>query len=395
MEPEGTQALGYSQQASTMSTMSEIADRIRSLVRSEQGLTQKSLALAVGMKPDALSRALSGERGLSIDELFAIANHFKVSVHELATGQSDPHEVAIAARHGFDTDTKAYTNPAWELSRPVLNDIALAYRQAADSARTSGPKDIARLPASAVRERLTGANGPDFVRSFADAIERSFDIDVVRLSGLTNSYSMRIGERVVIVTSDTSNWFYQNWSLAHELGHIASDTMQLLNDDQGPVGRHEASANKFAAELLLPRDLVTSIDWWSADRDTLGRFLWQTGVSTKSLSNRLDSLGLPVSTDVRRALAEKTQRIVSQSTIFSGVSSAELVAARAQDSSARRFPPHLIAAHRGLVERGAIHANTLAWMLGNDVVEIERENLPASFDVSDDELQAFLGLAEQ
>jgi Zn-dependent peptidase ImmA (M78 family)/transcriptional regulator with XRE-family HTH domain len=387
--------LGYSQPADTIGAMSEIADRIRSLIRSEQGLTQKSLALAVGMKPDALSRALSGERGLSIDELFAIAGHFRVSVHELATGQSDPHEVAVAARHGFDNDTKAYTNPAWDSSKPVLEDIALAYRQAADSARTSAPKDIGRLPASALRTSLVGANGPDFVRTFADAIERSFDIDVVRVGGLTNSYSMRIGERVVIVTSDTSNWFYQNFSLAHELGHIASGTMRSLDDDHRPVGRHEAGANKFASELLLPRELVASIEWRSADRDVLGRFLWSTGVSTKSLANRLAALGFPVSADVERALAEKTQRVLSQSTIFSGVSSAELVAARSQDSSARRFPPHLIAAHRGLVERGLLHAKTLAWMLGNDEIEIERESSAATHDVSVDELQAFLGLPEQ
>jgi Zn-dependent peptidase ImmA (M78 family)/transcriptional regulator with XRE-family HTH domain len=387
--------LGYSQHADTLGTMSEITDRIRSLIRSEQGLTQKSLALAVGMKPDALSRALSGERGLSIDELFAIAGHFRVSVHELATGQRDPHEVAVAARHGFDNDTKAYSNPAWDSSKPVLEDIALAYRQAADSARTSAPKNIGQLPASTLRKTLVAANGPDFVRTFADAIERSFDIDVVRVGGLTNSYSMRIGERVVVVTSDTSNWFYQNWSLAHELGHIASGTMRALDDDHRPVGRHEAGANKFAADLLLPRELVASVDWRGADRDVVGRFLWSTGVSTKSLANRLTSLGVPVSADVERALAEKTQRVVSQSTIFSGVSSAELVASRSQDSAARRFPPHLIAAHRGLVERGVLHAKTLAWMLGNDEIDIERETTDKVFDVSDEELQTFLGLMGQ
>jgi Zn-dependent peptidase ImmA (M78 family) len=277
----------------------------------------------------------------------------------------------------------------------VLEDIALAYRQAADSARTSGPKNIGQLSASATRESLVATNGPDFVRTFADAIERSFDIDVVRVGGLTNSYSMRIGERLVIVTSDTSNWFYQNWSLAHELGHITSGTMHPLADDPQPVGRHEAGANRFAASLLLPRDLVASVDWQRADRDVLGRFLWSTGVSTKSLANRLDSLAVPVSADVERALAETTQRIVSQSTIFSGVNSGELVASRSQDSSARRFPPHLIAAHRALVERGLLHAKTLAWMLGNDEIEIERESMPSESGVSDDELQAFLGLTGQ
>ena len=119
---------------------------------------------------------------------------------------------------------------------------------------------------------------------------------------------------------------------------------------------------------------------------------WSTGVSTKSLANRLASLAVPVSADVERALTETTQRVVSQSTIFSGVSSAELVAARSQDSAARRFPPHLIAAHREHVERGVLHAKTLAWMLGNDEIEIERERSATAFGVSDDELQAFLGL---
>jgi Zn-dependent peptidase ImmA (M78 family)/transcriptional regulator with XRE-family HTH domain len=357
----------------------------------EPGLTQKALALSIGMAPDALSRALNGERGFSIDELFALADRFRVSVHEIATGERDPYAVSVAARHGFDVESRSYKTPEWDTARPVLDGVALAYRQAGDLARTSGPRNITGMSASAVRADLVAANGPGFVRSFASAIERSFDVDVVRADGLSSGYSLRIGERVVVVTSDTSNWFYQNYSLAHELGHVASGTMLPIDEVHQSVGQHEAAANRFAAELLLPAELVRTVAWHRADRDTLGKFLWDTGVSTKSLGNRLKNLRIGCSEAVASALDEKTQRVISQSQIFDGVKSSELVAARAQESATRRFPPHLIAAHRERVENGEMHARTLAWMLGDDIAEVEREFELLRSDVTDDALREFLG----
>ena len=49
----------------------EVGQRIRSHLPAE--MTQRGLAEAVGMKPDALSRALSAQRGFTLSEITRIA----------------------------------------------------------------------------------------------------------------------------------------------------------------------------------------------------------------------------------------------------------------------------------------------------------------------------------
>src|SRR5690625_5325717 len=65
--------------------MTTISGRVRTAMRSV-AIQQKQLAERVGMTPDALSRALSGQRGFAAVELAAIAAELDADVHELITG---------------------------------------------------------------------------------------------------------------------------------------------------------------------------------------------------------------------------------------------------------------------------------------------------------------------
>jgi Zn-dependent peptidase ImmA (M78 family) len=98
----------------------------------------------------------------------------------------------------------------------------------------------------------------------------------------------------------------QNFTVAHELGHLLlHDQEQLhidrgfrfrLRDDVSSEGTDEAEreANFFAASLLMPRefleeDLEEDVDL--LDDDSLSDLARKYGVSTQALINRLKNLG--------------------------------------------------------------------------------------------------------
>nr|WP_300339217.1 helix-turn-helix transcriptional regulator [Actinomyces sp.] len=102
--------------------------RIRQRLR-ERGLSQAGLASSVGMSESALSKAISGTRGLSALEVAEIADELGVSMHWLVTGEADPFAVRLAARHEFDVLTRSYSCSP-EKDRRTLEAVELLYRQA-------------------------------------------------------------------------------------------------------------------------------------------------------------------------------------------------------------------------------------------------------------------------
>ena len=63
-------------------TQIEVGAKIARL-RDERGVAQRRLAAEIGLDPSALSRVESGERGLAVSELVAIAEFLDVSMDEL------------------------------------------------------------------------------------------------------------------------------------------------------------------------------------------------------------------------------------------------------------------------------------------------------------------------
>lgn len=366
----------------------QIGDRVRRSIPA--GMTQRSLAEQVGMPPDALSRALNGERAFTSIELANVADVLNVDLHWLITGVADPLLLRVAARHEYDRESGRHSLPGREQDETIRDAVALAYRQA----YPSGERPSKPLP-SAV-DSIRSALGEGFVRRFADTAEAVFGIDVIRVPDLTTDYSLSIGGRYVILLAANANWFRSNWSLAHELGHLALGHHAATED---PDPSHEAAASRFAAELLMPESAVRGEDWQTISARDLAQFVWSAGVSGEALRNRLDSLHLPMSQDVRRRLSEPTQRLLRQwggdldeargeTGLF--VSLHDPITERMTDAAARRFPVSLVAAHVERVANGEIAPGTLAWMLGTDVAELAIDR-PQPELMSEDELATALG----
>jgi transcriptional regulator with XRE-family HTH domain len=350
-----------------------INERVRALVQS-RGLVQKDLAVEIGMTTDALSRALSGQRGFGATELARIAELLDADVHQLITGDPDPARLRLAARHSYDRLTTTYSNATADADEPLLADIRLAYAQAypAGPPRSDLPAD-----GGAVREAL----GRDFVRHLADRLEERLGVDVVRIPRLGTAYSMLLGERAVIVIAASGNWYRENWDIAHELGHVVTGAMS---------GAAESAANAFAARLLLPERAVHAVDWTTVDVETVGRHLWDWGVSTEALRNRLLSLGVPTSPDVDRWLSLTTPGLLRGQALPATRWTA--LAERQREAAARRFPPTLVCAHERAIAEGRVGKGTLAWMLGVDADTLEVAE-PEVRRGSVDGLADLLGLA--
>lgn len=339
-----------------------VGERIRS--RMPQGMTQRELAQRVRMAPDALSRALNAQRGFTLTELARIAETLGADAHWLLTGTADPHRMDFAARHSWDPSSRRRTNPGQDADQSILNRVTEIYRAAyPDMVPASAP-----LPNNpgAIRNLL----GAGFVRRFAEVAEARLGIDVVRVSELTTDYSLTIGGRGVILLRSLPGWFRSNWSLAHELGHL---TLGHHDGYASTTKSQEGAANAFAAELLLPADLVTSQDWISIDGSGLVRFLWETGVSTKALQNRLSHLGLKTSDAISEALTLSTPRLIRthSSVIATDLDGPTRVAEREQQAASRRFPLHLVSVLTQRVEAGLTSPTSLAWVLDVPVDDID------------------------
>jgi len=352
-----------------------INERVRSLVQG-RGLVQKTLAEEIGMTTDALSRALSGQRGFGALELARIAELLGVDVYELITGEPDPARVRIAARHSFDHDTGTYSNGTASADERLLEDVRLAYVQA----YPHGDPPASTLPDTpqGVRELVGG----DFVRRLADRLEQHLSVDVVRIPRLGTAYSMMVGERAVIIIPASGNWFRENWDIAHEFGHLAEGAL-------GVGDAAERGANAFAAELLLPEADVRSVDWQALTAETLGHLIWDWGVSTDAVRTRLTSLHVVVPQAVDQWLRSTTTQFL-RGQALPATRWGEFVA-RQREASSRRFPTALTAEHEKAIAEGRLGKGTLAWMLGVDVDSLEVAQ-PELRRGSVDELAEMLGL---
>ncbi|MDO5504601.1 MAG: XRE family transcriptional regulator [Actinomycetia bacterium] len=345
-----------------------IGDRVRSVI--PEGMSQREFAGHLGMTPDALSRALSGQRGFAPVELGDVAALTGQDLHWLISGRRDPWRLDPAARHQWDADTGGYSNPGRVEDDELLATLLAVYR----AAYPGGPPGSPDLPgtASAVRDLL----GADFVELFSDRVEEHLGIDIIRLPRLSTSYSLRVGSRGVIVLSATPNWFYSNWSLAHELGHLALGHHATESSDD----INEREANAFAAELLLPADAMGRVHWSKATRSEVAEFLWESGVSTLALRNRLTSMRLGAA--AVDSLEQATQKYLRAHLPPVATGSPRVsMAQRERQAAERRYPAALHEDLRARVEEGEADPALLAWLLDTPVSEVD-------FPASDEEAAA-------
>ncbi|HXC77828.1 MAG TPA: XRE family transcriptional regulator [Candidatus Acidoferrum sp.] len=346
-----------------MGTITEVGDRIRAVM--PLGMSQRQLAERAGMTPDALSRALNGQRGLSPVEVAKIAQTLGADTHWLIAGAPDPFAITIAARHAWDAGRRERHNPGKQDDQPLLDRVIGLYRAAFPQGPTASA-ELPDLPAS-MRELL----GPEFVRNFADNVEQRLNVDVIRIPGLGTDYSLRVGQRGVIVLATQANWFRSNWSLAHELGHLALDHHSAYESPRR-TQRDERAADAFAAELLISQRDLDEVGTAGTEA-SLARTIWKLGISTEALRNRLTSARVQANSAVMEALRTPTPRLL-RANVHAFDDSGEginQVTAREQAASARRFPLTLLSALQTQTEHGAASPAHLSWALDVPVDDIE------------------------
>ncbi|MDR7161389.1 XRE family transcriptional regulator [Arthrobacter sp. BE255] len=330
------------------------------------------VATAINMTPDALSRSLRGQRNFKLVEMAALADHLNTSIHWLVTGERDPYEVKLSARHQWDPGSRADHPHDWKTAKRVGNDVAGIYHQAdvgpAGNPTTVGEGCTPNDAAQWAREYLVAGlpAGAVLADHLADVIERVFGIDVfvIDYDKEFDAYSAEANGAKFIVQKTTGAWWRAVFNVAHEFGHILHSDL-AYSDEERMVRADEWWANNFAAELLLPETDMQAFDWAKGSVKDLGEFVVNHRVSTAAMANRVKSLGITPSATLSEALLWKTPRLLQ------AVHSPFWVAPLEDAYRSPRFPIRIIQAHQVAVAEGRANGQTLAWMLGVPVEDVD------------------------
>ena len=136
----------------------------------------------------------------------------------------------------------------------------------------------------------------EFVESYLPQIFDEFILHVEEVNvmnnnhGLTDVKSGTIRLREDVYNGACDGKGRDRFTIAHELGHLllhSQDNLELARSDNEikAYENPEWQANRFAAELLMPLDLITSDD----TVETLSR---RFGVTYSAAEVRLNSLGM-------------------------------------------------------------------------------------------------------
>ena len=213
-----------------------------------------------------------------------------------------------------------------------------------------------RVQRAAARARA--ALGEDFVSCFYDRVESALGVEVIVVPLRGDGYSLTLGGHKVIVLAATGHWFRSNFTLAHELGHLL---VEGIPPQDGKTA--ENVANAFAADLLMPVEIIRTIDWAQAKAATVARVIWDLGVSTQALEVRLRFLGIAPGNEARSALAMSTEALLRGSPAPT-VAPPAAVTARMEYSARRRFPERVVTGLRRAVADGRAPRASLSWVLG-------------------------------
>ena len=112
--------------------------------------------------------------------------------------------------------------------------------------------------------------------------------------GLSGSFDIENG-RPVISFNPNDAWVRQRFTIAHELGHMELGHGPGLRDSNWSFSGSvqdwkEREANAFAAELLMPSEVIEWLVVERRDRD-IGRMSRELGVSEAAMQFRLKNLG--------------------------------------------------------------------------------------------------------
>ena len=221
--------------------------------------------------------------------------------------------------------------------------------------------------------------GEDFSLDLVARVSERLDVDVLVVDLQGDGYTGAVEARSVILVKRTTSWFRQNFSIAHELGHLTSGS--LCDGQLSKADASEGAANHFAAELLMPEAELRSIDWDNIALPILADRLWRWGVSTHALDVRLRSLRLNPRSEVVDALGTTTQAFLRGH--WRMPPGPDLISQRMERAAERRFPTDLISRLEVAVLEGRAPTGSLAFALGVAEEDLELD-LPDIADPAQD-----------
>jgi Zn-dependent peptidase ImmA (M78 family)/DNA-binding XRE family transcriptional regulator len=274
-------------------TTAWVAEAIRE-ARERRGFSQSELARRLDLSQTAISYWEAGKRDPGLDDLIALSQALDVTVDVFFPPQSVRRPVTALLRATAErlADT--------ELEAALGRMLDRAERAQAP------PRQIevgASAPTTAANELLEKAQV--FKPAVdADAIAAACGVIVIyakfpdSLSGLVFEYE----EAAVIGINSRHHVNRRRFSLAHELGHYLlghhrdghayEERFHIDTADGTPPGynwRAERAANDFAAELLMPRRLISRALRKTEDPERLSAMF---EVSSLAMGYRLVDLGL-------------------------------------------------------------------------------------------------------
>ncbi len=230
---------------------------------------------------------------------------------------------------------------------------------------------IQGLDAAQLRHLL----GEGFTHDLPGRVTQRLDVDVWVLDLTGPAYSLLVEGQRVVVVKRTSNWFWQNFSVAHELGHLAAES--LCDESLSEAGGHEAAANAFAAELLMPEAELRSFEWQQISLGVLAEHVWEWGISTQALAVRLRSLRLTPRAEIAEALNLKTGTFLRRH--WDKPAGPDPITRRMERAAERRVPTEVVSRLEDSVLQGLAPVESLAYALGVPASELELE-LPTLAD---------------
>lgn len=267
----------------------QIGARVRR-AREARRISQAELAEAMGLSQAAVSNLESGSRPIRVDELVTISralgeelDYFFAPTREQRgpVGVTLRAEVADLPLPDFRDAINAFVDEIEEAPLPDAR-ITVASRKPETAAQEILTKlDRTRLPIDvlAVARDLGVAV---FARPFPSAL---------------SALILRHGKHAFIGVNSHHASVRQRFSVAHELGHFVLHHRDHHFIEYGAPGEgeapgynweHERGANQFAAELLMPADLLRH----DARTTSLARLARRYEVSQEAMGFRLANLGL-------------------------------------------------------------------------------------------------------
>ncbi|MET8147025.1 XRE family transcriptional regulator [Actinoplanes sp. NPDC049668] len=345
-----------------------LISRIRSAMNSA-GLSQQSLAQAIGIDPSALSKALGGVRNFKSLEVALIAERLGVSVQSLLSDSAEP-TVAVAAR--AQPDTSPALMSALDRSRFLLELerllADLGFGWSASLCDSSGLDGQAYAQGAELSRRTRAWMGigdddlPYELTELSDLLEQKLGIDIgfePLPTGLDGLCATCGGFRLALVSSNIAAT-RQRFTLAHELGHLVAGDSQDLLVDEDVFGRRtpeETRANAFAAAFLMPEAAIrAAVPHGGASEEIVAQLLGRFGVSLDALAFRLHNVGVVNAAGRDRVRSMSSNRIALRS-------------GRASDLQARgdrRAPGNLLDRAMEAYFQGRISVRPLAELLAID-----------------------------